>query len=261
MTDPTYDDYELQKKLLDCEDIDADETITKPKPRAESSKTKQHRDAVAVTASSCSSAGRCLCMCVLITFVILLILCLVALGGVYYWTKNVVEHLTVTDSKTFPVVTMSDAEIDYFTSRVKVFVDELRMEKEPQEDLIITQDEINGLLGQSDYLRGNLFITLSEDKIYEEYSLPMSMLPGGKGRFFLGHDYTSIDETNNRVELKMETAAKHEDWFIGPLYFLQLHFEGKDFPEYHQHLLELFIENGTCMLWCRVAVCVILFHA
>lgn len=243
MTKPTYDDYELQKKLLDSE-IDADDTISNPKAAVDF-KSKQRRENMAVASSSCASAGRCLCMCALITLVVLLVLALVAFGGIYFWTKNVVEHLTVTDSKTFPIVSMSDTEVDYFTSRVKVFMDELLMEKEPQEDLIITQDEINGLLGQSDYLRGNMYITLTEGKVYEEYSLPMSMFPGGKDRFFLGHDYTSIDETAQRVELKMETAAKHEDWFIGPLYFLQLHFDGKDFPEYHQHLLELFIENGS----------------
>ncbi|KAG7339148.1 hypothetical protein IV203_020091 [Nitzschia inconspicua] len=73
----------------------------------------------------------------------------------------------------------------------------------------------------------------------------MDGLPGGHGRYFLGHDYTAIDEKAQRVELKMETAAKHEDWFVGPLFFLQLHFEGKDYEDYHQHLLELFIEKGS----------------
>jgi hypothetical protein len=256
MTDPTCDDYEIQKKLLDDDD---DMISNQKKPSTDFSKTKQQSRAnVAMTSSSsCVSACRCLCMCAVITLIVLLTLPVVAVGAVYFWTKNVVEHFTVTDSKTFPIVSMSDAQIDYFSSRVKVFVDELVLEKEPQEDLIITQDEINGLVGHSEYLRGNMYVTLTEGKIYEEYSLPMSMLPGGKGRFFLGNDFTSVDETNHRVELKMETAAKHEDWFIGPLYFFQLHFEGKDFPEYQQHLLELLVENGM-FRWCWATVWCIL---
>ncbi|MFO0006248.1 MAG: hypothetical protein ACK559_34510, partial [bacterium] len=104
-----------------------------------------------------------------------------------------------------------------------------------------TQDEINGLLGQSDFLRGHMQVTLTQGKILEEYSIPMDGAPGGKGRFFLGQDYTTIDEKNQRVELKMETAATHEDWFVGPLIFAQLHFQTSNVNQFHQHLLELFV--------------------
>lgn len=244
------DDLEqLQMKLLDREFDDEDPQVfvhvSEPcqgfsKPRLVESPKSGH----------CCSSCCCCCLKVLMwtAIVCLLLISLVVVGAIF-WTRNVVQHMTVTDSQTFPIVTMSDAEIDLVSSRVKVFVDELLLQKEPETDLIVTQDELNGFLGHSDYLRGNMYITLTEGKVLEEYSLPMDMLPGGKGRFFLGHDYTTIDEKAQRVEMKMETAAKHEDWFVGPLYFFQLHFEGKEFDEYdHQHLLELVMENGKLLM-------------
>ncbi|KAG7337154.1 hypothetical protein IV203_021678 [Nitzschia inconspicua] len=227
MTD--LDDLELQKKLLDNEVAAAADVII----------IRDRSVAKGFSLRSCLLKTLCWIMVVFFGLTALLA------GAMFFWTRNVVQHLTVTESQTFPIVDMSDTEVDYLGSRVKIFMDQLLLQKVPQEDLVVTQDEINGLLGHSDYLRGNMYVTLKPGTISEEYSLPMDGLPGGHGRYFLGHDYTTVDEKAQRVELKMETAAKHEDWFIGPLFFLQLHFESKDFEEYHQHLLELFIENGS----------------
>lgn len=55
-----------------------------------------------------------------------------------------------------------------------------------------------------------------------------------------------INEETNMIEMEMETAAKHSDWFDGPLYFFQLqylvtkskHDEGKT-------MLELFVQKGS----------------
>lgn len=239
------DDIEkLQEKLLDMEEDEEQPDIIYDVGSKQSIRNKTPKTQ---GLSKCAgSFGCCLAKTCCILMVVLLVISVAVFAMAYRWTSDVVQHLTVQDSQTFPIVEMSDAQIDYLESRVKIFVDELRMNKVPQDDLVITQDDINGLLGHCDYLRGNMYVTLTEGKILEEYSLPVDMLPGGKGRFFLGHDYTAIDVKAHRVELKMETAAKHEDWFVGPLYFLQLHFEGRDFAEYnHQHLLELVMENGT----------------
>ncbi|KAG7371427.1 hypothetical protein IV203_019997 [Nitzschia inconspicua] len=227
MTD--LDDLELQKKLLDNEVV-GDIIII--------------RDPFAMKGFSFRYFLVKTFWRIIVVFFILIAL---LAGTMFFLTRNVVQHFTVTKSETFPIVTMSDAEVDNLRSRVKIFVDHLLLQHVPKEDLIVTQDELNGLLGRSDYFRGNMYVKLTPGKISEEYSLPMDGLPGGHGRYFLGHDYTTIDEKAQRVEMKMETAAKHEDWFIGPLFFLQLHFENKDFEEYDQRLLELFIEKGSIL--------------
>ncbi|KAG7339147.1 hypothetical protein IV203_020090 [Nitzschia inconspicua] len=129
------DDLELQKKLLDNE-VATDVTII--------------RDTSAAKGFSLRSClMKTLCWILVVFFVLTALIA----GAMFFWTRNVVQHLTVTESQTFPIVDMSDTEIDYLGSRVKIFMDQLLLQKVPQEDLVVTQDEINGLLGHSDYLR------------------------------------------------------------------------------------------------------------
>ena len=196
-------------------------------------------------ARGCRGAGGCLCKCVLITLALFTILGFIAAGCSYYWMKDVVEHLTVeTPLEPLPVVDMTDAELEIVKDRVKLFVDELRApgHAPPDHNLVITQDEINGFIGHSDYLRGNMFVTVQPNVIKEKYSLPVEMLPGGKGRYFVGSDYLKLQD-DGQIEVEMETAATHQDWFDGPLLFAKLqyliekHDDGKS-------MMELFLEEG-----------------
>ena len=167
---------------------------------------------------------------------------LICVGKAYFMVKDVVEHLTVTTpSGKFPVVEMSDPELNIVKDRVSLFVDTLTAGKIPKEDLVVSQDEINGFIGHSDYLRGNMMVTLSRGKISEQYSLPVDMLPGGVGRYFVGSDYFQVK--GDQIEVEMETAAKHEDWFDGPLLFAQLQYLVTKHDD-GISMLEMYLENG-----------------
>merc|ERR1712187_494524 len=91
------------------------------------------------------------------------------------------------------------------------------------DDLIITQDEINGLIGRSDFLRGRAYVTLEDGSMYEEHCLPADKLPGGKGRSFVGDGYIHL-QGEDQMEVMMETAAKHHEWFDGPVLFAQIQY-------------------------------------
>lgn len=190
-------------------------------------------------------AACCCCTCVWITLAALFLVGLAMTGFMYMAMKDTVEHLTVTTPHAkFPVVTMTDAELSVVQDRVSLFVDQLRAkEYDGIKDLVLTEDEINGFIGHSDYLRGNMHVTVKEGTIEEEYSLDMDMLPGGHGRYFVGSDYVSVNKDDGKIEMKMETEAKHSDWFDGPLLFAQLQYlvEQQD----HANILELYLEKGS----------------
>jgi hypothetical protein len=139
---------------------------------------------------------------------------------------------------------MTETERRIFQDKLRLFADELDSEYPPEEPLIITQDEINGFLGHSDYLRGHFYVTLTRNKLVEEYSLPTDILPGGsKEKFIVGNDYVKFDLSKNQVELQMETASNHNDWFVGPWYFARLSYlVNQDDAD---HLLNLFVEQGS----------------
>lgn len=191
----------------------------------------------------------CCCKCIGITMVLFILLGLGVMAYAYSVLDEVVEEFTIeTDSpKKFPIVFKSDAELEKIVDRVDNFVDDILDEVVYIEDLVLTQDEINAFAGHSDFLRGNLMVTLHKDRIVEEYSIPMEIL-GYSDRYFVGTDYVAFKTYGDKdiVEMKMETEATHEDWFDGPLYFLQLQYlVTKNKEDEGRKMLELYLQKGS----------------
>jgi hypothetical protein len=245
-------DQDLCKQLLDEKNTDEDDLHFYEEGLLDGGKIVILHDSVPSKGyrrankkrSSCGGPARCLCKCALISLLVVSILTLFVCGASYFWVKDVVEHLTVTESQEFPVVHMDDAELEVLKDRVKLFVDQLMTtDDKPKGNLVITQDELNGLLGSSDYLSGHMQVTLEDGKILEEFSLPVDMLPGGKHRFFRGEERVHFEKEH--VTAKLETRAAHADWFDGPLYFVRLNYLINNDNDYHQRLLELYLEEGS----------------
>ena len=235
---------ELYEKLLGDEDVEQAVVVGQPiviirKDNGTGSNSGKGR-------SRCLT-GSCVCKCILITMVLFMVLGIIATAYAYHVMKDFVVHLTVdTPLDPFPTVDMSDEELELVKDRLKLFIDEIRIpghDHSPREDLIITQDEINGFISHSDYLRGNMYVELQKDTIKEKYSLPVEMLPGGKGRYFVGSDYLKLEPNQDVVEIEMETQAKHEDWFDGPLLFGKLHYLMTK-PE-DLNMMELYLLEGS----------------
>lgn len=182
----------------------------------------------------------CWCKCVLVTFAALFTMGAMVTCVVYHAVADTVRHFTVsTPHEKFPVVEMTDRQLDVVKDRVELFVDRLLAGETPPAPLEITQDEINGFVGRSDFLRGNVFVTVNEGSIHEDYSLPTSLLPGGAGRYFVANDYLNVE--GDAIEMKLETAATHHDWFDGPIFFAQLRYLVSDETD----LLELYLAKGS----------------
>jgi len=241
-------DPELLQKLLDDDEIEDVELQKGESPEVVKG--------IAIDTSTYSKKKNpsrkgfgCCCKCIGITMMLFILLGVGVMAYVCSVLNEVVEHFTIeTDSpKKFPIIYMPDAELKKTVDRVDMFIDNIEDEVEDIEDLVLTQDEINAFIGHSDFLRGNLMVTLHEDRIVEEYSIPMDIL-GYNDRYFVGNDYVALksDGDKNIVEMKMETEATHEDWFDGPLYFLQLQYLiTKNKKDEGRNMLELYLKKGS----------------
>lgn len=186
----------------------------------------------------------CCCKCTLITLSVLFLLGAVTTCFVYHSMAEVVQEFTVTTPHDqYPIVEMTDKELDIVKDRVESFVGQLTTGPLPQDPLVITQDEINGFIGHSDFLRGNMFVTLKKGAILEELSLPTEMLPGGKGRYFVADESFQIDEQDHKVTVRAETAATHHDLFDGPLLVAQLQYLVSDIKG--AKMMELYLTKGS----------------
>jgi len=218
-------DAELYKALVDEED----QTPLKT-PLVGAKKTSR---------SSSRGTPFC-CKCILITMGLFFVTGMIFTVAAYYALNGAVKQLTVTTPhEKFPIVQMTDRELEDVKDRIELFVDELMSTSPLIDPLVVTQDEINGFIGHSDFLRGNMFVTLKDGGMEEEYSLPTEGLPGGKGRFFVGNDHLQID--GDQIEMEMETVATHHDWFDGPLLFAQLQYLVSD----NTDMLELYLTKGS----------------
>ena len=241
-------DPELLKKLIDDDELEDVELQKQRSPlivKGISIDTSSRKNKKPVRRGN----FRCCCKCMVITIAIFILLVVLALGYAYSKLNNFVEDFTIeTDSpQKFPIVEMSETKLEKIKDRVQEFIAEVDHGKKEIEDLVLTQDEINGFAGHSDFLRGNYMITFHKDRIVEEFSLPMDIL-GYNDRYFVGNDYFALksDGQKNLLEMKLETEATHEDLFDGPLYFMQLQYlMTKNKEDEGENLLQMFVERGT----------------
>jgi len=250
-------DKELLKKLLD-DDEDQDVELQKGPPmiavvgvpvKTPSTRKKNGRGEPRGPRGCCKS----LCKCIYIMMLIFTLLAIFTAGCAYFWLNNALDQLSIeTDSpQKFPAVYKSESELDNVVKRVDHFYNSVIFIDRKIEDLVLEQDEINGFIGHSDYLRGNLMVTFHEDLIVEDFSLPLNKFGFGD-RYFVGHEYLHLESDEagegegGLIEMKVETEAKHQDWFDGPLFFMQLQYLiKKNKEEEGQSILELFLEKGS----------------
>jgi hypothetical protein len=129
---------------------------------------------------------------------VLVALLLVSLTGGYFWVRHQVQRFTVAGMDDLPhpplpVAPLPEAEVEVVKDKTKLFWDLLRAGTTTPESLTMTQDELNGIIASSDYLRGHAFASFTDNGWSTELVLPADHLPGGKGRYFAGKMVFTIE--------------------------------------------------------------------
>jgi len=262
--DDVLEDIELQKKNHNKKSpvLIATAIVVSDPKKGVTSRRKAGGRSKGGSSSSCP----CWCKCIGWTMLVFTLLSFFIVGCAFVWLngmlKEAVEQFTIESPlPKFEIIDMSDLEQNIVKDRVMLFVEQLSAPKtttttngEPRaliNDLVLTQDEINGFIGHCDYLRGNMMVSFHNNLIEEEYSLPMDVL-GYDGRYFVGNEYLKLgtEELNNKkntIEMKLTTAATHEDWFDGPLFFAKIQYliTNSMTDEFEGIMLKLFLEKGS----------------
>jgi hypothetical protein len=183
----------------------------------------------------------CLKIC-LIIFAVFFGLLLMGGAFMYFQGRKIVRKITVTTPKHFPVVDIPQAKLDQVKDRAMLFVDTIRAGEVPEEDFVITAEEINGFFGHSDFLRGNIYISLTEDhnEIKTQFSVPTDFLPGGAGRYFVGDEAIDIERQAHKVTYDLDVAAFDEIAPGTPLVLAVFKYTMENFDSKH---LEVYLQN------------------
>uniref|UniRef100_A0A7S2VA41 Uncharacterized protein n=1 Tax=Entomoneis paludosa TaxID=265537 RepID=A0A7S2VA41_9STRA len=184
-----------------------------------------------------SSWFRCL-LWALAILLMLFFFTLILFGTVsYFWTRHQVRRFTVVntyknghDNPPFPATTLtefSNAELLVKMDQAKLFWDQLRADMEPEHDLVISQNDLNGFLANSgDYLRGHVQVQITEGRFQVDMALPADRLPGGKDRIFVGsaHIETQDEGRSTNIDAHVTPQQAVDDLEFATLLQAQLLF-------------------------------------
>ncbi len=115
--------------------------------------------------------------------------------GIYYYAKGQLVKYTAEAPRELPKVEYTEKELQDLSGRFESFQKSIQEQKTPDK-LILTADEINGLIGQDENLKGRVFVKINEGKVSADVSFPADMVPGGKGRYFNGSVSANVSMEN-----------------------------------------------------------------
>uniref|UniRef100_A0A7S3P3G1 Uncharacterized protein n=1 Tax=Amphora coffeiformis TaxID=265554 RepID=A0A7S3P3G1_9STRA len=156
---------------------------------------------------------KCLCMTFLVILATFFLITAAIATCTYMWTKHQVQRFTTETPVHYPIHSLPEAELDIVKDRAKLFYDTIKAGETPEMDLEISEEEINAFIAHSDFLRGNAYVQLEDNKFHADMSLPAKGLPGGKGRFFVASGALSFAEAvtdKTLVTTELETLYKIE---------------------------------------------------
>lgn len=127
------------------------------------------------------------------------VLLVIAMGfGGYWWFTQQVEKYTDTEPAPMPTVEMEAEEVADLQNKIDSFFkqampesDEARGVEEagtkelaPPQELVLTADQINGLLQSNKNLADRAYVEIEEGRILAKVTIPTDQIPGGAGRHF-----------------------------------------------------------------------------
>ncbi|MCA9137218.1 MAG: hypothetical protein KDB00_10675 [Planctomycetales bacterium] len=133
-----------------------------------------------------SGAGKgCLWGCLLLLGLgVASILC-VGIGG-YWFANRLVSQYTSDTPVDLPTVEYTEDELATLEARIESFRSKLNAGETPEEDLVLTADDINALIGKNEDFKGKVFVKIENNQVEGDVSIPLDKVPLCEGRYFNG---------------------------------------------------------------------------
>lgn len=140
--------------------------------------------------------------------VITMVVVIGASVALYLAYRNVYEEYTSADPIELPVVEATQEEIDALLAKVETFGEALDT-GETADPLVLSERDINILIQHHkdlDKINDKMYVTIPDDEITGQMSVPLSELPGFSGRYFTGVATFDVRLSDGRLEVYVESA-------------------------------------------------------
>ncbi|QDV45324.1 hypothetical protein Enr13x_52000 [Stieleria neptunia] len=106
--------------------------------------------------------------------------------GGYWFLSNQIAKYTSETPIDLPTVEYSEEDLAELDARVETFREKLDAGETPEEDLVLTADDINALISKNEDFKGKVYVKIENNQVEGDVSIPLDKLPMGKGRYFNG---------------------------------------------------------------------------
>ncbi len=146
-------------------------------------------------------------------FAVLAVVALTVCGGVatYWWVSNQIAKYTSDTPVALPKVEYTPEQLAELESRVETFQQAFKDGKTPEEDLVLTAEEINAMITAEEKLSGKVFVKIENGQVSGDLSIPTDALPGGKGRYFNGSASFNVSMENGILIVTLADAEVNEE--------------------------------------------------
>lgn len=141
------------------------------------------------------SGNGCLWGCLIAVGVVIAICVCMGVGTYFMFTSTLNAYTSETPME-LQTVEYDEQQMEQLNGRIKSFSDALEAGDIPEEDLILSAEEINALIADKEELRGRVFVQIEEGQVKGDISFPMNMIPGGKGRYLNGSGTFDVSMEN-----------------------------------------------------------------
>lgn len=131
-------------------------------------------------------------------------------GGYWFISSQVAKYTSETPID-LPTVDYTEEELAKLDARVESFKEKLDAGETPDEDLVLTADDINALIGKNEDLRGKVYVKIENNQVEGDVSFPLDKLPMGKGRFFNGSATFDVSMEGGILIVTAEQAEVNGD--------------------------------------------------
>src|SRR5579875_2829524 len=147
--------------------------------------------------------------CIIAAILALLLLIAVGVGFffVYRLFERVVEQYTATAPRELPRVEMSVGQCRTLRERVDAFRAAIK-EGRPTEPLVLWSDDLNALIEENPDLKGRVYVTIDQDKLKGQVSIPMDRFPSfglTRGRYLNGEGEFKISLEDGVLIVTLES--------------------------------------------------------
>jgi hypothetical protein len=144
--------------------------------------------------------------------IVLLGVLLVVGGGIgaFYFARGQINKYTAEAPRVLPKVETSAEEIEAISKRIQDFQDAVE-KNGPTDDLVLTADDINALISQSEELKGKVFIKIEDGQIKAEVSFPTDGIPLADGRYFNGSVTGKVSLENGELKVHLDDAEVNSE--------------------------------------------------